>query len=221
MAKLFKSEKHVFWQALVLALIIFNFGIFLGYMLESSRVGKVSRLYAESELALLDIKIQSELFDFGNDIDCGIAIKENINFANKIFEEAKILDKFEKSSRITENIKLQHRKYDLLRTLFWINSIKIKRRCNATFHNVVYFYKYNEPSLEQKAKQAVFSRLLGQLKEKYAEEVMLIPIAADNNIVSVDMLLETYNVTELPTVLIDEKIKLTEVSTYDLEKYLE
>jgi len=223
MTRLFQSEKHVFWQALVLALIIFNFGIFLGYMLESSRVGKVSRLYAESELALLDVRMQAELFDFEvDDLQCEAAIQGNIEIEDKIFEESKILDKFEAASRITENIKLQHKKYDLLRTLFWINSIKIKKQCNASFHNVVYFYKYNEPSLEQKAKQTVFSKLLEQLKEKQGDDIMLIPIAADNNISSVNMLLKTYNITELPTVLIDEKERVTEiVNIDDLERRLE
>jgi hypothetical protein len=221
MAKLFQSEKHVFWQALIVALIIFNFGIFLGYMLESARVGKVSELYAESELALLDVKIQSELFNF-EDLDCNIAIKENTNFADRIFEEAKILDRFETASRITENIKLQHKKYDLLRTLFWINSIKIKNRCNASFHDVVYFYQYNEPSTGQKAKQAVFSKVLEELKDKKGEKVMLIPIAADNNISAVDILLKSHNISVLPTILIDEEIKITELtSVEELEEFID
>lgn len=219
---IFKSQKHVFWQALVIALVIFNFGIFLGYLLESSRVGKVSELYAESELALLDVRIQSELFSLNiENSDCDKTIKSNIDFADKIFEEAKILQKFEDSSRITESIKLQHKKYDLLRTLFWINSIKIKSKCNASFHNVVYFYKYNNPSLNEEAKQDVFSKILGQFKEKYSEKVMLIPIAADNDISSVNFLIDIYDITILPTILIDEKAKITELdSIKGLEEYL-
>jgi hypothetical protein len=222
MAKLFRSEKHVFWQALIVTLIVFNFGIFLGYMLENSRVGKVSSLYAESELALLDVKIQSELFDFDIiNLSCDTAIKENINFANRVYEEAKILQKFEDASKISESIRLQHKKYDLLRTLFWINSIKIKKNCNASFHDLVYFYQYNNPTLEQKAKQNVFSNLLGELKENYGGEIMLIPIAGDNNITSIDLFLEMYNVTSLPTILIDEKTKVTELTNLEeLKKYL-
>lgn len=217
---LFKSQKHVFWQALIACLIIFNFGIFLGYMLENARVGKVSKLYAESELALLDIKIQSELYNL-QDVNCNIAIKENINFANKVYEEAKILQKYEDASRLTESIKLQHKKYDLLRTLFWVNSMKIKKQCNASYHNLVYFYKYNSPDLEEKAEQTVFSRLLGELKEKYGNEIMLIPIAADNNITAVNILKESYNITILPTILIDEKVKITKLeSIEEIEKYL-
>lgn len=217
---LFKSQKHVFWQALIGALIIFNLGIFLGYMLESSRVGKVSQLYAESELELFDVKIQDELYSSGN-LDCELAVQENINFADKIYEAAKILDNFEKSSRLTDSIKIQHKKYDLLRTMFWLNSVKIKKQCNAFYHNVVYFYQYNEPSMKQKAEQAVFSRLLGELKNKYGNEIMLIPIAGDNKMISVDLLMKTYNLTALPVILIDEKTKITELASMEqVEKYL-
>lgn len=50
---------------------------------------------------------------------------------------------------------------------------------------------------------------------------MLIPSAADNNISSVDLFIKKYNITELPTILIDEKIKITDVkSLEDIQKYL-
>lgn len=219
--KLFNSSMHVFWQALIISVIIFNLGIFLGYMLENSRIGKVNQLYAESELNLLDVKIQSEMYD-SSAVNCENAIEGNIAFADKVYEEAKILDKFESASRMTDSIRLQHEKYDLLRTLFWLNSMKIKQKCNASYHDVVYFYQYNDATLEIKAEQNVFSRLLGDLKVKYGNSIMLIPIAADNNVSSVSMLLKAYNVTEFPTVLIDEKTKITQLETVkELEKYID
>ena len=63
--------------------------------------------------------------------------------------------------------------------------------------------------------------MLRELKEKEAGNVMLIPIAADNEITTIYLLLKAYNVTELPSILIDEKIKLTDSETLDeLETYL-
>jgi hypothetical protein len=217
-----KMSKHVFWQALIVALIIFNFGIFLGYMLESSRVGKVKSLYADSELDLLDVRIQSDLFNFWPDLNCEDAIEKNVQFADRIYEEGKILDRLENAQRVTEGIKLQHKKYDLLRTLFWINSIKIKERCQADFVNVVYFYKYNDPSVNQKAMQNVFSNVLEDLKKEAGGGIMLIPIAADNNITSVDLLLKTYDIEKFPSILIDEEVKISElISARELGEIVE
>ncbi len=211
---MFKSQKHVFWQALLAALVVFFAGIFLGYVLESSRVGEIKGLYLESELSLLDVKIQSELYGLG-EIDCEEAVKENIKFGDRVFEEAKILERFEDSSKITEGIKLQHKKYDLLRTLFWLNSLKIKERCNGEYHTIVYFYDYNEPSIEKKAEQEVFSRVLGELKKEFGDEVMLIPIAGDNDITAVEIILKMYDIDVLPTVLIDENVKIVSVESLE------
>jgi hypothetical protein len=150
-----------------------------------------------------------------------LLVEENIKFGDKIFQEALEIQKYEEANRINNEIIFQHKRFDLLRALFWINSITIKQECNSTYHNVVYFYKYNNPSLEQESKQIFFSNLLKEIKEEEGNKVMLIPIAADNDLPSINLLVEKYEINELPMILIDEKIKITDVeSIEDIEKYL-
>ena len=154
-------------------------------------------------------------------MDCNVLIEENIKFADEIFEKALVIDKYEKASRINNEIVSLHKKYDLLRALLWVNSIKIKEKCDSDYHNVVYFYKYNDPSIEQKAKQRFFSNLLSQIKQEKGADVLLIPIAGDNDLSSINVLLGEYNITELPAILIDENIVISNVeSVEDIEKYL-
>ena len=87
---------------------------------------------------------------------------------------------------------------------------------------MVYLYKLNDLSLEDKAKQSVFSNVLTDVKEKYGSKIMLIPIAADTGIPSIELLLDAYNVTELPVILINEEIQLNDLDEVkELEKYLE
>ena len=132
---LFKSQKHVFWEALLIAVFIFGIGIFIGLLIENNRTKKIDILYANSEIELLDIRTWGQTLEMEN-IDCATAVQENINFANRIYEEAKILGRYEKASRISDILILRHKKYDLLRTMFWINAIKLKKRkmnkCNVT-----------------------------------------------------------------------------------------
>ena len=219
---LLESQKHVFWTALILTIFVFAGGILLGFLLENYRTGKVDTILAQAELELLDVRIQSDIYSF-IDVDCDKAIEENVNFANRIYDEAKILDKYEKSNELSDTIKSQHREYDMLRTLFWVNSIKLKQKCNASYHNVVYIYDYVNPRLDIKAKQSVFANILGEVKAKEGNNIMLIPIAGDNDISSLNLLLNKYNVSEqeLPVILIDEKIKVSEIEkAEDIEKYL-
>lgn len=219
---MFKSQKHAFWISLILTLFVFSGGIFLGYLLENSRTSVLENLYTQSEIELLDVRIQNEIYSFA-DVNCDNAITENINFASRIYDEAKLLDKYESSNKLSDDVILQHKKYDLLRTLFWINAIKLKQKCNASYHNLVYLYDYNNPRLDTKAKQAVFSRLLTEVKQDKGQKVMLIPTSGDNEITSLSLLMDLYNVTvdELPVILIDEKIKITDIETKeDLDKFL-
>ncbi len=209
-----KSQKWFFLYALVITLVIFNFGIFMGYMLEQSRVDKINIWYLEAELELLDQRIQKDAFEI-IDLNCTAMIEENIKFADKIFEEALVIQKYEDANRINQEIIFQHKRYDLLRTLFWINSMRIKEKCNSDYHNVVYFYQYNNPSIEQKSKQKFFSNLLCEIKQEKGNKIMLIPMAADNNVSSINLLLDKYGISELPVILIDEKIKITELDSME------
>lgn len=215
-----KNQKYIFLYALVLTFLVFNLGIFFGYMLESSRIGKINTMYLNAENELLDQITQKDALDV-LDLNCDLLVEENIKFGDKIFNEALEIQKYEEANRINNDIIFQHKRFDLLRALFWMNSLKIKQQCNSDYHNLVYFYKYNNPTIEQESKQDFFSNLLKEIKEKKGNDVMLIPIAADNDLPSINLLIEKYNITELPTILIDEKIKLSDVRTMeDIEKYL-
>jgi hypothetical protein len=197
-------------------------GIIAGFVLENWRTSQVDYMYSVSELDLLDVKLQSEIYSL-SDFNCEDAVMENIKFADRIYEEAKILDRYQQASRLTDKLVFEHKKYDILRTILLLNSIKIRNRCNASYYNVVYFYQFNNPDVDVKARESVFSKLLSELKDKKGEEVLLIPIAADNNITSVDLLLEKYDISkdELPIILVNEKIKIKDLLTIeDLEKYI-
>ncbi len=216
-----KKQKYIFLYALILTFVVFNFGIFMGYMLESSRVDDINKMYLKAETEILDQRVIQDALNM-MELDCDILVEENIKFADKIYEEALVIQRYEEANKMNKEIISQHRRYDILRTLFWVNSIRIKEKCGSDYHNLVYFYKYNEPSVEQKSKQRFFSNLLSQIKEERGSNLMLIPIAADNNLSSVNLLLEKYEIDKLPVILIDEEIKLTEVeSKKDVEKYLD
>jgi hypothetical protein len=215
-----KNQKRIFLYALILTFVIFNLGIFFGYMLEISRGNTINNLYTDSEMELLDQITQKNALDILN-LDCSSLVSENIKFGDRIFSEALQIQKYEDANRITSEIVAQHKKFDLLRAIFWINSIEIKQQCKSTYHDVIYLYKYNNPSLEQDSKQKFFSNLLVELKQKEGNNIMLIPMAADNNISSIDLLTKKYNITQLPTILVDEKTKITDVNSIeDIEKYL-
>jgi len=196
------SQKSTFLEALFLAILIFGIGILLGIWLESYRVAKIDSLYLNSELRLLDWNIEQASFV---SMSCKDADKEIINFADKIYEEAKLLDKYEGASRLSDSIMLRHQKYDLMRVSLLQSATSIKQRCKSNFKIVTYFYQYLEPSTETKAKQAIFSETLSNLKAEKGDEIVIIPIAGDIDMMSIKSAIKSFNVTELPTILINGK----------------
>lgn len=213
------SKKHVFWQSFLIAVIIFILGFILGIYLEQLRTDKMNFISYQSEIFLMDTFTQNNLIK-SNLISCNYLIDSNIDFANKIYNEARQLEKYDSSNKITSSIKEVHKKYDLLRTILWINTIEIKQKCNKP-NSVVYIYNYNTQNIEIKSKQITWSKILADLKVIEGNNIILIPIAGDSNITSLNYLLTSYNITSYPVVIINEKHVIRDLETKeDLIKYL-
>lgn len=215
-----ESSKHVFWQALIVALVIFWTGILLGVWFEESRLDKSKQLFYDSETNIFDIMLQEQILSEGN-FTCELIKAESITFADKIYEEAKNLEKYDASNKITEDALRLHKRYDLMRTLLWNSLIDGQEKCKSDINVIVYLYQYNSPSVDTHARQATMSKVLLDLKKKYMDDIILIPIAYDMDIKSFDYLLVRYDLGKEPTIFINQQYKVKELATLEqLEEYL-
>jgi len=210
-----RKNKHLFWEALIIAIFIFGSGLFFGYFIELNRTSIILEAAQQTELDLLDVKIQDNLLSLSS-LDCKIITEELIDFANRIYDEAKTLERYEDSNQLSSGIIMQHKKYDLLRANLFVNSLKLLEKCDRHFLTIVYFYEYNTKSLNKKAEQDTFSKKIVEFKETRGNSVLLIPIAGNINSSAVDYVLKIYNITSFPTILINEKDKIS--SLEDLKK---
>ena len=216
--KKLKNKKHVFWQAFFLTILFFFLGLVLGVYLEQLRSDDSNILFYQSEVSLYDSFALGKLLE-NPYVSCDDLIFANVNFADKIYEEAKELERFDSSNKLTDSLKKIHSKYDLLRTLLWMNLIKVKENC-GNINTVVYLYSYNAEDIEIKSKQVVWGKILQDLKEEKGNEVILIPIAVDQEITSLNFLTRTYGVMEFPAVILNEETILYDHKTVEeLKEY--
>jgi len=218
-----KNTKGVFWQAFILTIIVFVVGIFLGIAYEGSRLDKINDYYVLSEIFLMDSLALSKLTDVIDTrlVGCGVLIDANIEFADKIYEEAYILEKYEESGKLSDALKILHRKYDLLRTLLWINLMDIPDECKENVSIIVYLYEYETEDLIKKATNSVWSKILFDLKQEMGNKIILIPVAVDTDLTSLNFLISRYDISEYPVVIIDEHI-ISEINfVEELREYLE
>lgn len=215
------NPKNVFWEAFVLAAIVFAIGFLLGSAFEENRLEDINEFYSKSEVSLMDVLALNSLTEV-EDSSCGVLMASNIEFADKVYEEARLLERYDASERLSDNFKLAHQRYDLLRTFLWINSMKIEEKCDGDFSSVVYLYEYESDDLTKKATQNVWSKILFDLKQKRGNEIVLIPIAGDTDLSSLNALKERFNISELPVVIVNNEHVIRELSTVEeLETYLE
>ncbi|MCK5624406.1 hypothetical protein KAI04_01025 [Candidatus Pacearchaeota archaeon] len=220
MKKILQNKKRVFWEALILTLIIFILGMLIGAGFERGKLDEVEQYYTRSEILFMDILALNERID-SNEV-CEVLMDSNLKLADNIYAEAFTLEKYEEAGKITEGLKLAHRKYDMLRTYLWINTIDISEKCKGEFNSVVYLYEYDPEDLVIKATQNVWSKVLFDLKQEQGNEIILIPIAVNSNLVSLDALLKDFEISKYPAVIIDQEHVVEEVtSVEDLKIYLD
>ena len=207
------NNKSSFWQALIVALIIFWTGILIGIFFEDSRIAEITAFYSDSETSISDFEMASNII-FNENMDCSRLNDESKIFADRIFEEAKKLEQYDTSNKITDRMLHLHKRYDLLRTMLWQKIVENKKRCDSSTNTVVYLYEYLNTNIGEISTQRTISNYLLEMKDQNPD-VILIPIATDTDILSLNIIQEIYNITESPTVIINEKDKITELSDLD------
>ncbi len=214
------DKRNVFWQALLSAVLIFGVGLLLGIAFEDYRNKNVEETLLNSELNVLDSQLLGTV-SRDLDVSCEEGFTSLIKFADDIYFEAKKLEDYEQSSQLTSLLGILHKRYDLLRTILWVQAIELKKRCDDSFHTVVYLYDYNDVSPALESEQIVFSRVLEDLKEKHGNSIVLIPIAVDFGLASVGLIVENYKIKEMPAVIVDESIVIRNIEDLGrLEEYL-
>jgi len=208
----------VFWKALVLTAIVFILGVLLGYFLEKNRIDNFREEFSNIEAQWADARLLSRYFSEISPELCDEAIKQNLIFADKIYREGLKLDNYDSAAPLTEKeIEFERKRYALFKSEFLLNSISLKERCNANYVNLIYFFTAN-PTADEGAKQAVQSKILEEIKNEYGSELMLIPLPIDLDIFVINILKNTHNIKEAPTILINENIKLEGVQSRDALK---
>jgi hypothetical protein len=215
------NKKNVFWEALILTIAVFVIGWMIGVSFEKNKVEEINKYYSESDAVLMDVLALQKITELGVS-NCTLVSEANIEFANRVYDEAVLMEKYEVSQKISEGMALAHKKYDLLRTFLWINSMKSRETCGNDFSVVVYLYEYNTDDLAQKAVQSVWSKVISDLKQEKGDSIILIPIAVDTNVTSLDLLIDKFNIQKFPAIIINDKEVIYDLKTpSDLETYLD
>jgi len=228
--KIMQTKYKVFIESLVITLLILLIGFALGMYIESYRTNKIIEKYKDYEIEALDLKLQNYYYQIMSQSSCQQAIEQNFIFADDLYTQGLKLEKYEEASQISDEISREKKRYSLLKTELWLNSILLKEKCNHPFDTVVYIYSADPSNSIKVAQQKVISNILKTVKENRGNSIILLPIAGDLNLRkedeniklgSINLQMKIYNITNLPSIIINEKVILEGFHTIDeIENYL-
>lgn len=216
-----KSRYRLFIETLLLTLLILVIGFLIGLYVEKYRTDKIISNYKNFEVEALDLKLQNYYYQIMDESSCDVAIEQNLIFADKIYIQGLKIEEYEESNELTDDILLEKKRYVLLKTELWLNSILLKEKCANNFQTVVYIYSQDD-SVPKEAEQEAISNTLKEIKEERGDEIILIPIAGDLGLDSIDMQLKIYGIDYLPSIIINEKDVLESFhNREEIEQYLD
>lgn len=219
--KIMQTRYRVFLESAIVALLMLLIGFAVGLYIESLRTDAIVKNVQAYELQALDLKLQNYYYQIMDSASCEQAIKQNFIFADDIYSKGLDLEKYEEANQISDSLRLEKKRYVLLKTELWLNSLLLKEKCGEPFDTIVYFYAGEPDNSALVARQKILSNVLSTVKEKHGNSIVLLPIAADLGLGAVDLQLRLHNITSLPSVLVNEKVLVEGFSGFvEIEKAL-
>jgi len=200
-------QKSVIVQAGILTIIVFTIGILVGIWLDNLRLEEIEKRITEIDIDWNDARLQNMYYQaFMNSMDCDSAISANLEFADRIYQEGLKIERYEEVNRFTPSLVLEKKRYVLLQLQFWMNSINLRKLCNANYSTLLYFYShYDESKFVQ---QDLQSAVLIELIHKCGPKLIAVPLPIDMDIATIEIIKSQYNIKSAPSLLINEDILL-------------
>jgi hypothetical protein len=208
------NQLDAFWKAFGITCIVFLSGVFMGFWLDSYRAEEIRNEYTDMDISSNDARLQTlyyQTLSNNHSSFCIPAIQENLIFSDRVYQDGLRIDQYEKINKLAPSLIKDKTRYVLLKIQFWLNSVRLKRTCNASYTNLVYFYSHYNTTAQENVQSAV----LMDLKNEYGPGLILVPLPLDLNITTIEIIKKQYGIKTTPTILIDEKTVIEGPQTRD------
>ncbi|MEK6909978.1 MAG: hypothetical protein AABW61_02785 [Candidatus Aenigmatarchaeota archaeon] len=207
--------RKVYIQAGILSLFVFSIGVMIGIWIDNTRLGGIRSALSEADINSYDARLlNSYLQRFGKEY-CDIALEQNLAYNDKIYEDGRKIEDKINANIFTPEIEQEWRRYTLLQTQFWLNSVELKEKCGFDYHTVVHVFRQKNTTNAEDINNKVQASILLDLKDKCGKKMMLIPITIDTNLIVVEAVAKQFGISDYPAVIVDESFVFQGVTVKD------
>jgi len=184
--------------ALLITIFIFAAGLYVGFLLDGYRVDNIDTSIRDVELDSESFLAEEQFFDAFGKYDCDLLNKRILSISDKIWKIGNVLTTYDLKGNTHDKI------YEDLRREFFIFKIRaytltkdLDDSCGKSYDVILFFYdtKDNQDSINQ-------GYVLDDIVKKN-KEIAVFSIDKDFNDSAVSTLVDYYNVTIAPTVVVN------------------
>ena len=195
-------KKHIFVTSFIIALGIFLIGFYFARVWDDLRINQVDDSLIENNLDTMSITIEQEFLTSFNASSCSISESRLSSISKNLFDLGNQLVEYEKKGLLrTKEYDRLRREYFLLEIRAYSNFINFAKKCNSDLNVILYFYSINQDLSERQG------YALDAVVNRDDVKIRVLSIDKDFNDTTLDMVKSFYNVTEAPTIIINDKYK--------------
>ncbi len=196
-------DRRKYILAGVITLGIFLLGFLFGMVVENKRVDLGESIYKEQTVDFASSQLQFDyLSEFVSEENCGFAFDSYYNSLRELDRGSERLAEYSENERINEKeFILLRREYLLSEIKFWLLAKKIQSVCKVDMVPVLNFHS-DDDECPRCGDQAF---VLTYLKKKFGERVLIFSFSLkDIGEPAVSMLKTSHNITQIPTIVVNE-----------------
>jgi len=194
MKKIYKTK---YLTVFALVSLVFLLGIFFGQAITKAKMSDFARAQNEFRRYLLSLELQTEL---ASKHICNIDVFELTKEKTELGQKIEFLEK--RLGKTNKEILGLKEDYSLLSIRQWLLLEKVRKECGGKFVIILYFYS-NEKNTSVCEAQGY---ILDYLYRKYPENVVIYAFDTDLDNPALNTLKIIYQIEEVPSLVIDEKL---------------
>lgn len=203
----------------VITLLLFFLGILFGMVIDGQRINLVEEKYDFYDLSYRSLQLQYSLLESTPTENVCAVFDVAIN--NAVEELLSSLEQVENYKEVSgtqqDNFDVIKRRYILDNVKYWLLVKKAEDVCGADRLSVLYFF--SEKKCPHCSDQGV---ILTYYKKIYGEQLLVFPIDVDfmDSEPVIDVLINAYNITTYPSLVIEDTLYSGMVSKGDLSEII-
>jgi hypothetical protein len=206
------QSKSRYVLAIILATIIFGAGFLIVHSISYVEYLRVSNLQSESSYQIFQDKLK---YSFFKENPC--SMEDYAGLTNDLTFQGQLINDLETKLGKNDEAVLFRKKFYTLMELEHFEFIRqMNQKCSSNITTMFFFYSNEKSSLDESER---VGNLLGVIYNRHPEiKIYSFDMNLDSELMP--LLLEKYGVKSSPTVIINEKIRVTNIENInDIEKF--